>query len=56
VFTSSTWDPKFDASRRALRPGWFEKRIPTSRNPANRKRGFYAICDCNKQEVGFIFA
>jgi hypothetical protein len=49
-----------------------EKRIPTSRNPnraalwlifssnknvpANRKTGFYANRDPNKQEIGFIFA
>ncbi len=24
--------------------------------PANSKKGFYANCDPNKQEVGFIFA
>jgi hypothetical protein len=29
----------------------------TSNNaPSNRKTGFYANCEPNKQEVGFIFA
>jgi hypothetical protein len=40
VFTSSTWDPKFDASRRALRPGWFTSTADMV-SPHNLKK----VCD-----------